>query len=537
MQRRLACTTLVGAMLLAADRAHAAAGDDELLQASPSAVPLAPGEAADILLVLRNPRSAPLGDCQLTSFTVTDVQVPAALPKGLRLEPNDRRAWPVRILQASQGRMTGTLDFRLDCARLAKSDPGGVPGGRETAIVPIEIQERAPEPIEKIAELRIETTLDELDDHHPGLIFLVVKNISSVALTITGIATHQPDFMKLTVPGLTPPATLLPQASTLYSIPVSVDGKVQTGKHRVVLEVAASWTKSGRPGAGSLVAAHTVNVGVFGESALLQLVGIPSLLFLPGFLLLSTFALLWTRVIPAKKSKTDGAALSVPELTLLSITLSLLAALAYPRITAALGAPRDYLYRYGLVDVFYVWLGSVTIGAVAWVGVVGGGRLWRRIVRYREDRTRARSEQERLRRTPATTDTPLAILDKLTLNGVAFPLKQVEVLRDGSQQRAFLILPGHGAKDSPGEWAAPPFVVRQTRTNDDGGGLSAEWQKQLEDAGKLGPQQLAEALRRADPALEASWVISGPLKGPTLMTGDEIKKREGFSPLGFFELD
>jgi hypothetical protein len=261
-----------------------------------------------------------------------------------------------------------------------------------------------------------------------------------------------------------------------------------------------------------------VNVGILGESDLLKMVGIPSLLFLPGFLMLSTFLFLWTRA--ASGTRADPA-FNLPESALISITLSLIAAKTYPWITGAIHHPRDYLQGgYGLQDVFQLWFGSVCLGAIAWIAAAGGVSIQGRIRRERQKVQRASI-------IPIDTDSPVQILNKMTRNGIKFPLPQVDVLRSGTRNRCFLIFPAVG--EPPTTWVAPAIILRRKKD------VSPERDSEIERAARDSPAALAKVLQDANDAWESGWSKVGSISGPTSVGREEFERVENAPPRLFVE--
>ena len=150
-----------------------------------------------------------------------------------------------------------------------------------------------------------------------------------------------------------------------------------------------------------------VTIGIPGITDALQFLGIPSLLLLPGVLMILTFltVLPWLTQWPEIDWKK-------PALLLLAVLLSFGAAYAYPTATQRWGGlARDYLRGYELRDVIYVWVGSMAIGLGAVVAVsilywIGRGVRWV-IARQNE---------------PQPGDQPLDILKKLRRHRKAFKL-------------------------------------------------------------------------------------------------------------------
>ncbi len=316
----------------------------------------------------------------------------------------------------------------------------------------LQLQEVAPEPLDKIAEVRIEGTIDVLEETRPGVLFVVVRNVANFPITISSITDITPDtgtvskFIFMKPPDLGGGSTLAPQNSLIFPIDIAVGQEVRPGEYVVLLEVGITYQKWGRPVSGNLVARQALKVGVLGESDILKLVGVPSFLLLPGFLMVASFLMLWARVRPRKPIKLE---LKSTEFWVIAITLSLLTAPLYPKITGLFTRSRDYLIAYGLRDVFYVWMGSIISASLAWVLVTEGIEL-RAWIRW----------MQRRRRVPSEDDEPVDILRKLAYHKMGFALKQVDTQIGEESKRYFLIAP-----ETQGQtelWIAPAINMTWT---------------------------------------------------------------------------
>ena len=142
------------------------------------------------------------------------------------------------------------------------------------------------------------------------------------------------------------------------------NASIQPGEYFVTFNTTAT-TRNSQQAIVS-TATQKIKLGILGESAILTLLGVPSLLVLPGFLVTVTFISLW-KLKPAKKIVFN---VKEPEFWLIAISLSLIMILIYPPITALLTkwqlitGPRNYLAGYGVVDIVILWIVSILIGLV-----------------------------------------------------------------------------------------------------------------------------------------------------------------------------
>jgi hypothetical protein len=153
-----------------------------------------------------------------------------------------------------------------------------------------------------------------------------------------------------------------------------------------------------------------VTIGVPGVSDAMQFLGIPSLLLLPGALMILTFITVLPRFTLRPPIDWKN-----PSLLVAAVLLSFAAGYLYPCVTKYwLGTERNYLRGYDMSDVGYLWIGSIAIAAVvaAAAGVVtlaarASYRWWK-------------SFNE-----PQENDLALATLKKLQSHGAPFKLAAV----------------------------------------------------------------------------------------------------------------
>jgi hypothetical protein len=223
--------------------------------------------------------------------------------------------------------------------------------------------------------------------------------------------------------------------------------------------VDAEWEKAGQRTTGSLVLDKDFTVGVFGESAILQATAIPSVMLLPGFLLVTTLILL---IKASWKTGLLQLDLKKPEFWFFSITVSLVIFLLYPWLSGPLlsvlfrqpVSSRDYIQGYGFYDILLLWLGAILLGCLIWA--VGSAGLWLGL-RIRERRREAL--------VPNKDDEPFTILRKIAANRQGFDLQEVRYPRDTGTQPLFLLPSGF---PEPGKvWVAPRIQLRWLKDDDD----------------------------------------------------------------------
>lgn len=126
-----------------------------------------------------------------------------------------------------------------------------------------------------------------------------------------------------------------------------------------------------------LVATLPFAVEVFGESAILQVVGVPLLLLLPGVIIVVVTRFLMDQRNPWPQASAWTSIKNVLEsmtaVALFSLLLSLVMAKAYPLLTEWFipGYERDYLRAYGFLDFYlvisYSFLAALVLWGLAWL--------------------------------------------------------------------------------------------------------------------------------------------------------------------------
>ena len=438
MLRRLRWTALLLAGLAPAPAAEAPKGS---LEAQPAAVAVPPQGGADVLVVFRNPSDATLGEVRLSWLAPEGVKVAAdsaALPD---LGPNEEVAGTLRVSRdpARPFPVEGTVSLRAAYNWLQKEGQK-VTRVPRIAVASFKVALQQPDKIEQVASVEVKSAAKALFEHRPANVYLVVANISNEPLEVLKVDPVVPPFVSAGEAKGAFPKALGPRDTLVIPYELTAGGEepIKPGKHLMLFEVALRWTTGGREISGIQVAPYEMDVGVLGESEILTALGVPTFLVLPGFLMVVAFGLLWNHApSPSGQPRKEFSLLSGKgaEFWLVAVSLSMLAAAAYPRITDWLGERRSYLEGYDLADVIRVWTGSILIGVLTFLA---------------KDAFDARREARRRERELSEGDEPLAVLRKLKLQKAALVLPRVDVRMDGQERRAFQL-----RRDGDRIWVAP----------------------------------------------------------------------------------
>jgi len=231
--------------------------------------------------------------------------------------------------------------------------------GRPPAAAPLQAQVIAS--TESLVEYETRRVLLQLTDTGPG------------PVRIDSIRTRWPEFIHaegVTHFGSGPrwPLTLQPGEARLVAYDVRLRGKVTPGKQTLAFDVPAAWTAEGQAVSANVIATTEIAVAVLGESELLKLLTLPSLLFVPGFLILVVLGFFW-QLEPLARARPQWSLPNKPgqpEFWVFSVTISIgvwaLALLLWKR---------NVLERYNASDVARIWVISLLAGVVAFGVIVG----------------------------------------------------------------------------------------------------------------------------------------------------------------------
>jgi hypothetical protein len=458
------------------------------------------------LVVTRNLSTRMLEDVRLSWFAYTHVRATIEPTGPGHIEPQGTLTWVITLSEPDEFLDSETVHLQVDYSWETDDGSGAVPG---VAFSTLEINGPAREAAEKIVDVQIKTTLQALSEQQPGEVFLIIKNISNVAIRVTDVLPDGPEFITFQVSELEKSVTLAPGESKAVPVVVKAKDVVRPGNHLLLFDVRLEWERAGRSQSGNLILSREVEVGILGESEILKALAVPSFLLLPGFLMIVGVGLLWklgrsTQEFPLKVSS--------PEFWLVAITLSILMAAVYPIATQYLtGVRRSYLEGYGLIDVIQVWLSSIILAFAVYVGAMGTRNLASRALHW------VRSVKQG-RKTPSKDDDPVTLLKKLHRQNLGVRLDRVVVNIQEVKHFAFVL-------ERPGEawetlWVGPSITVEWLEGADVE--LRMQVDQQLGEKGSAAA--LAALLKRGqrEGALRVTWKRMNQLVKPYLAEKADI---------------
>jgi hypothetical protein len=480
-----------------------------VLEIIPESLTLSLNGHATVTVVLRNGNARPLTNVQLSWLSNEGVMAAAPGPRLSRLASYAAHRWTLDVSRPAGAPLAGTLYVRTDFEWQRGEAGAPIPA---TAIRALAVRAPEAEKADGWATVQLLTALTSLQERRPGKIYLVVTNKTADSLCVGRVASHVPSFVTAVVADRGLAAEPLPPGETrtlTVDVTIVADSAIKAGKHLLVFELPLARGRAGASRRATLIASQQIDVGAFGDSELLTLLGVPSFLVLPGFLIVATIGLLWTYcglrnatgAIPAFPFRTKDA-----DFWMIAVTLSVISAFVYPIFTR-----RNYLDGYGMRDVAGVWIGCVVLSLAAF-GIVTGVWRWKRWDNARKLRDRV----------PAEADDQLVTLEKLARRGLSLTRPQVEVTVGGNPQRGFLLAQNLASTD--GLWVAPGVTITAL------GGAPPEVLTQRDTLLQEGQAAAVAEFLRSEEAqqwLKLAWQPQGAFTGPQRFPRADLRPVKG----------
>lgn len=233
----------------------------------------------------------------------------------------------------------------------------------------------------------------------PETLFLSVHNQGAAALAVESVALLAPADLELCGPPLR--VTIEGGQRAVIPLRIGLRDTPRQGTMPLILDVGVAARVGGVERRDHLLASDRIEVRIPGLSDALQVLGVPTLLLLPGLLAVSAFFLLF------RPSWRDDFGAGKPAFWMLAIPAS---ALLYGGYTLATGRGGEFAERLGLWDVAFLWIASILIGLAL-------GGLFRAGKNYRDGERAKQAARESAARLPTVNDTPLELFERLVLLG------------------------------------------------------------------------------------------------------------------------
>lgn len=257
---------------------------------------------------------------------------------------------------------------------VAAFEVDGVPGAASSTLVV------KPAPASAAAALttKLSTTVADLNQYRSTDLIVTLTNAGTTRRRVTKAALTVPGFVDVSYGGGTPTKedgrsiikldrVLAPGEQAVVVSTIKVTRPLQPGKATLLAEVTS------RPESGTTESTTTASADltflVLGESAFLDVVGIPSLLLVPGMVFAVVLWLLLKRVHP-KPTAALGAPAGLTDKALfwiLVVPVSIALCMAYRPLTALVfREARDIRTAYGFDDILFVWVFGGIAALIVW---------------------------------------------------------------------------------------------------------------------------------------------------------------------------
>ena len=392
------------------------------LQVQPSAISsAAPGFTAQARLVLTNPGTDPLRKVTLTQFSNDGITVHFPSQGAGILAAKGQLEWPLTITVPASAHLPGTVVF--DAAYTS----GSVVNHQYAAL---SVQTDA---TLKNLDATLDGTPDPVSEQRPGALYLILTNNMDVPAQVNVSFDVPPSA--LDTPAVQPFA-VPPRSTVAQKIALTAPFRVTPGNHPIAVNVDAIWQRNGTQEERRFALTKSITVGIFFESELLKALSIPSILVLPGCLVLFTMQLLFSAGWMGLKDDSQLPNLTVASsgFWILAIPLSAVFVPVYYLIFHV-----NLLLTYGVNDLLTIWVATLPLGIlIYWV-------IGLRNREYRRDHVFS------------TSDTPAIVLEKLNRNGLSLERPQVKYKFNGLELFGFVLEEIRDGQTML--WVAPPILA------------------------------------------------------------------------------
>lgn len=453
--RRVIRLMILG-VTFAATSAHAEA----MLEVVPKSIAAATIEKSETMsarLRLRAPAEATLRNVRVTSISNDGISVEFAsngTAAGIdAIAPNDEQLWSLRLTLSRPLAKKAEVIFEVTMNEDPEAE--GEKTVRRHLYVILQIESPSAGLLTSLVDMEIKGGDGIVSRQRPGTVHVVFKNQRDLSVQITNLRWFGPSFIELRAADAGCNTDAAPAAQTASHrlgpyeqviVPILVCPREQIVPGKYSLLATASVAAGGAP-LTVLSASREIQVGVLGESELLNLLGVPSLLLLPGFLFLITWRILGslrgTPLAGGFELKPKEA-----EFWAVAIALSLGFAFLYPLVTELVlpEGQRDYLVAYGLRDLVFVYSAAIVLGMF-------GYGCWRLIATLQA----AYKARQLSRSVPLAGDSAIAILAKLALARGEIELPIVHLKGTQPDLELFELHPWTTADEV---WVVPPIHLK-----------------------------------------------------------------------------
>lgn len=336
----------------------------------------------------------------------------------------------------------------------------------------------------------------------PETLYLSVHNQGAESLAVESVALLAPADLEL----CGPPVAVSIEGGQRAVVPLRIGLRdtPRQGTMPLILDVGVATRVGGVERRDHLLASDRIEVRIPGLSDALQVLGVPTLLLLPGLLAVSALFLLF------RPTWRDDFTPGKPAFWMLAIPAS---ALLYWGFTLTTGRGGEFAERLGLWDVAILWIASIVTGLVL-------GGLLRAAKNYRDAERAKKTAGESAARSPTVNDTPLQLFERLQLLG---GFEQTPQWSAFGAHQGFLIEPN----GTEMRWLVPQATVKTTRPT---GTDKAAWDRAVRDLRQMFDDKAP--LSKLFPFLQASAAAGLELKWKERAKPQKLKKDDDVPPAG-----
>jgi hypothetical protein len=282
------------------------------------------------------------------------------------------------------------------------------------------------------------TSFEKLYDSTSEKMYILIENVTDKNVILKDIRVISPEHVtsKVSDTGYIN-SEIAPQNTAVIPVNITPDSTIRPGKNVIIYNISMKCTSGNKLVSFNKIISVDVEMAVNVSSDLLTVAGVPSLIFIPGFIIVVILSFF---IKPYVKGIENADAKS-PLFWVISISIGLVVVYIYPVFSEALGRPgHDLLKNYGLEDILALWMSSLLFALV----------LSAILVFF----LRRRINKKIFRK----TDGPLTVIYKLKRFQKSIVLPKINVNISGSEMQLNLI-----PKCSDKQFACPDIAIEINR--------------------------------------------------------------------------
>ncbi len=357
-------------------------GNSPTILITPATLNLAEGESAKVLVTFNNPGENDAENIKLTwlPFDGLDIQPGPQLADGLK--GGSSHTWEF-ILTRNADLEAETLHVRLDYMQADRA---------QTIFGQIQVLPRIPEEIGKVASLEIASSANQMYENQEFTSYLVLANLGDKDLFQGKVVLACPVYLECSCDFDAADIKLAARDKKIIPVHIKVRQQILPGKYTLVYSLPVTLQRFRQTYTYHLTASQEVQIGVITDEGINKLISVPSMLFVPGFIILSVWLFIWLKLNPnsAALKPDDKAfwafAIAVSLLVVVIYTpLSRWIAAGFPGLAPFFAHPGDLRGSYGFQDIFNLWMlsfvGAVLLAVIPYL-------ILKAILAYRRYKTR-----------------------------------------------------------------------------------------------------------------------------------------------------